>query len=51
MSRVRTAIYFTPPPDHGLTLTAARWLDRNVYGDPVSDGPGLTVWRLRNGSI
>ena len=41
MSRMRTAIYFTPPPDHPLTLAASRWLGRNAYGDPVLDGPFL----------
>ncbi|WP_321342808.1 DUF1045 domain-containing protein [Breoghania sp.] len=47
---MRTAIYFTPAPDHPLTLAAARWLGRNVYGDeavgePDHEGISPQDWR------
>lgn len=29
---MRYAIYFTPPADHALTKTAARWLGRDAFG-------------------
>jgi putative phosphonate metabolism protein len=32
----RYAIYYTPPPDHPLTLKAATWLGRDVFGREVS---------------
>jgi putative phosphonate metabolism protein len=37
---VRYAIYFTPPPDHPLTATAAAWLGRDPFtGHLVPPGP------------
>lgn len=35
----RYALYFTPPPDHPLTMSAARWLGRDAFSGQTTDCP------------
>src|SRR5262249_20808233 len=41
---MRAAIYFTPPPDHPLTRTAALWLGRDAFtGQPMPTPPAAAL--------